>query len=158
MISVDVSTDKVQIMLTEAMKNMPLNVERALKITAMVGINIIQDRTAEGRGIKRSFAKYSTGYAKAKAVGWPSGNRRTAFGGDPSGKVNLNVSGQMTAGMSVKAKGFSAQIYFPSALNNNKAFWNQYMPKSPRYARPFFGFNDQEKRKLSKVFQKAFKV
>ena len=158
MISVNVRTEKVQIMLTEAMKNMPLNVERALKITAMVGINIIQDRTAEGRGIKGPFVRYSPGYAKAKAVGWPTGKGRRAFSGDPSGVVNLNVSGQMTAGMSVKAKGFSAQIYFPSALNNKKAFWNQYMKKSPTYARPFFGFNDQEKRTLAKKFQKAFKV
>jgi hypothetical protein len=157
-ISVKANTAKVDIALDNLMKQMPQKVERALKVTAMIGINIIQDRTAKGVGIKGPFAKYSTGYAKAKAVGWPSGERRTAFSGDPSGIVNLNVSGQMTGGMSVKAKGFSAQIYFPSALNNNKAFWNQYMQKSPRYARPFFGFNDQEKRTLAKQFQKAFKV
>ena len=158
MISVKANTAKVELKLDEIMKTMPQKVERALKITAMTGINIIQDRTARGVGIKGPFARYSPGYAKAKAQGWPNANERPAFSGDPSGIVNLNVTGQMTGGMSVKAKGFSAQIYFPSALNNKKAFWNQYMKKSPRYARPFFGFNPKEKSTLAKQFQRAFKV
>lgn len=158
MISVKANTAKVELALDEMMKTMPQKVERALSITAQYGINIIKDRTAQGRGIKGPFVRYSPGYAKAKAEGWPKGEKRRAFSGDPSGIVNLNVSGEMTGGMSSEAKGFRARIYFPIALNNNKAFWNQYMKKSPRYARPFFGFNAEEKRTLAKVFQKAFKL
>jgi hypothetical protein len=153
-ISVDVRTDKVQIMLTEAMKNMPLKVERALSITAQQGINIILDRTEKGRGIKGPFARYAPytpAYAKRKAEGWPSTKTQRAFSGDPSGIVNLNVRGEMLGAMISKSKGLTATISFARATENNKAYWNSRK-------RPFFGFNDKEKRTLAKVFQRAFKL
>lgn len=158
MISVKANTVKVELKLDEIMKTMPQKVERALSITAMEGIRIIKDRTAKGKGINGPFARYSPGYAKAKAEGWPTGDKRTSFGGDPSRIVNLNLRGEMLGSMTSKAKGFTASIYFGRSAENNKAFFNQYMPKSPIYARPFFGFNAKEKRTLGKIFQRAFRL
>jgi hypothetical protein len=150
-ISVQANTAKVEIALDNLMKQMPQKVERALTITAQQGINIILDRTEKGRGINGPFARYTPAYAKRKAEGWPSTKTQRAFSGDPSGIVNLNVRGEMLASMTSKAKRTTATIFFSRATENNKAYWNSRK-------RPFFGFNDQEKRTLAKVFQKVFKV
>lgn len=151
MISVKANTAKVELALDDLMKTMPQKVERALSITAQQGINIILDRTAEGMGVKGPFARYTPQYAKRKAEGWPTTRTQRAFGGDPSGIVNLNVRGEMLGAMISKAKGMSATISFARSTENNKAYWNNRK-------RPFFGFNPQEKRTLAKVFQKAFKL
>lgn len=151
MISVKANTAKVEIALDNLMKQMPQKVERALSITAQQGINIILDRTEKGRGINGPFTRYTPAYAKRKAEGWPSTKTQRAFSGDPSGIVNLNVRGEMLASMTSKAKRTTATIFFSRATENNKAYWNSRK-------RPFFGFNDQEKRTLAKVFQKAFKL
>jgi hypothetical protein len=150
-ISVDVRTDKVQIMLTEAMKNMPLKVERALSVTAMIGINIILDRTEKGQGISGPFVRYTPAYARRKAQGWPIGKTQRSFSGDPSGIVNLNVRGEMLGSIKSQAKGMRAVISFGRSAENNKAYWNNRK-------RPFFGFNGKEKLTLAKQFQRAFKV
>lgn len=151
MISVKANTAKVELKLDEIMKTMPQKVERALSITAMTGINIILDRTAKGQGINGPFARYTPAYAARKAQGWPSTKTQRAFGGDPSGVVNLMVRDEMLSSMTSKAKGFTASIFFARATENNKAYWNSRK-------RPFFGFNPQEKRTLTKQFQKAFKL
>lgn len=151
MISVKINSDKVLINLTNMMKKMPHETKRALSITAQFGINMIQDRTAEGIGVNKPFTAYSPGYAKRKAEGWPSGKNQRSFGGDSSGIVNLNLRGEMLASMTSKASPRKAVIFFGRKAEVNKAFWNNKQ-------RPFFGFNDKEQRKLRTVFSKAFKV
>lgn len=146
---VDVDATKVTALIKNAAKALPKDVDRALSITAQQGINIIQDRTAEGRGYRGRFMPYTPQYAKAKAEGWPGTASRRAFSGDPSGIVNLQVRGTMLSSMtSNKVSSTAYEISFSRAAENAKAYWNNR-------TRKFFGFNQQEKRQLARVFSKV---
>lgn len=125
------------------------DIVNALSATAQQGIVTILDRTLKGKGYQYRFKRYSPEYAKSKAEGWPRTKNRRAFGGDPSGKVNLMVSGNMLS--SIKSKvdkpQLTAEIGFSRATEAKKAYWNNQ-------SRPFFGFNQREKNFLRKFFYK----
>ena len=125
-------------------------IKLALSRTAQVGINIIQDRTAEGQGYKGKFKAYSKGYAKAKKSGWPKSKDRSSFSGDASGIVNLNVTGKMTGGMTSKANSSRAVIFFTNPNATEKAVYNNKI-------RAFFGFNRLEEKQLAKTFERFLK-
>lgn len=131
--------------LAKVIKNTPKVSKRALIQTADYGKQIILQRTAKGIGYEGRFRRYSPQYAIRKKEGWKG------FSGDPSGKVNLMVSGHMLRSMQTQADHKEGSIYFsnPSAaklaLGNNQT-------------RPFFGFNNREKTKLVRFFRKRIKL
>ena len=122
-------------------------IKLALSRTAQVGINIIQDRTAEGQGYKGKFKAYSKDYAIAKKEGWPRSKSRSSFSGDASGIVNLNVTGKMTGGMTSKANSSRAVIFFTNPKITERAMINDSI-------RPFFGFSRLEEKQLAKTFER----
>ena len=147
--NVTVDATRVTAMLDKTIKALPAEIDMALQKTALAGIQIIQDRTAEGRGYLGKFARYTPQYAKRKAEGWPTGKVQRAFGGDPSGIVNLNLRGEMLGSIAQRrvTQGVR-EIYFTRATEARKAMWNNRKRK-------FFGFNASEKRSLTKFFRKA---
>lgn len=119
--------------------------EVALNKTAILGTNIILDRTSKGEGYDGRFSAYSPGYAKRKSEGWGSSSRNRGFGGDSSGVVNLRVRGEMLSSIVHKANKNEAEIFFSRAAEAKKAAMNNQL-------RPFFGFNKAEKQRLVKYF------
>lgn len=123
------------------------SIKLALSRTAQQGIVIIEDNIDEGKGYKGPFKKYSTGYAKAKKEGWPRTKDRRSFSGDPSGDVNLTVSGLMRGALTTKANSSRAEIFFSNANANKKAAFNNK-------TRPFMGFNRRDEKRLRNVFER----
>jgi len=125
------------------------DIVKALSTTAQQGIVVILDRTKKGKGYETRFKRYSPQYARAKAQGWPRSKTRRAFGGDPSGKVNLMVSGNMLSSIksTVDKPQLTAELSFSRATEAKKAYWNNQI-------RPFFGFNQREQKFLRKFFYK----
>jgi len=131
-------------------KELSDSVKRALSRTAQAGVNIIEDRTAEGKGIDGAFRKYSPSYQKAKSSGWPKTDKRRGFGGDSTGIVNLSVHGTMLGSMTTRANSRQAEIFFSRATESKKAAMNNK-------TRPFFGFNRKEEKRLGQVFFRNLK-
>ena len=108
--------------------------KRALLRTAAVGINIIQDRTAEGRGYKDgAFKPYSADYSKFRTDKGRSTN------------PNLNFSGKMMNAMTSRANYKKAEIFFRGRTESGKAAGNTAL-------RPFFGFSRDEEQVLARAF------
>ena len=134
-------------------RQMPGVLTKALRATAQFGVQVIQDRTEKGVGYEGRFKAYSAQYRKAKSAGWPASKAgsksfRPAFSGDTTGVVNLNVTGKMLGSMSSRSLGFNkAEIYFTRPTEGKKAAFNQEI-------RPFVGFNNSEKQRLKKFFNK----
>lgn len=144
-----VNATRVTGLLDNTIKALPQEVDMALQKTALAGIQIIQDRTAEGTGYFGKFAPYNPQYAKRKAEGWPRGKVTRAFGGDASGIVNLTVHGEMLSAMAQrKVSQGVREIYFTRATEARKAYYNNLKRK-------FFGFNQKEKRRLGQFFKKV---
>lgn len=127
--------------LDRKVKKMPQMIDRALSLTAQQGINIILDRTAVGKGINTPFKPYNEKYAKFRA----QRGRQIA-------PVDLNFTGRMLASMSAKRirKGVQ-RISFNRAEEARKALFNNQ-------TRRFFGFNQSEKSRLSKIFKGQMKI
>jgi hypothetical protein len=141
-IEFDINTKEIAARMAAYEGDVDKNIDTALYATAQHAVAIILDRTEAGMGVLGIFKPYSASYAKAKKEGWPASARRSAFSGDPSGKVNLNVTGEMTgAMMSVKGRGF-AEIKFSNPRASRKAYFNN----KTRY---FFGLNATEKKRLT---------
>lgn len=147
-----VDATRVTALLDNTITALPQEIDLALQKTALKGIQIIQDRTAEGQGYMGKFVRYTPEYAKRKAEGWPSTKSRRAFGGDPSGVVNLNVTGEMLGSMAQRrVRQNVREIYFPRATEATKAYYNNQRRK-------FFGFSPTEKSTLGRFFKKALLV
>jgi len=155
-VKMDIDSTRLQANLRKLQKSIPAKVKRTLMQTAQFGTTIILDRTEKGIGYSGRFKPYDAKYRAYKRQGWPSskpGARtyRPSFGGDSSGAVNLNVTGKMLGSMQSKyVSNGVAQIYFSRATEAKKAAFNNDK-------RPFFGFNQTEKARLSKFFFKRLK-
>ena len=146
---VRVDATRVTGLLDNTIKALPEDIDRALAKTALAGIQVIEERTARGTGYLGKFAPYDPQYARAKAQGWPRTNTRRAFGGDPSGIVNLTVHNEMLSSMAQRRVSQGVrEIYFTRATEARKAYYNNLKRK-------FFGFNQTEKRRLGQFFRKA---
>lgn len=146
-IDISLSTAAIKDRLKQIERDLPKELDTALYETAQVGAAIILDRTEKGQGIKGAFAPYSARYAKEKREGWPKDKYRSSFSGDPSGIVNLNVTGEMTDSMiPIKGRGF-AKIKFSKPSAAKKAFFNNKK-------RPFFGFSRGERQRLVNYLKK----
>ena len=123
--------------------------KKALSETAIKGNEIIKNRTAEGVGINGPFKKYSEYYRNEKKSGWPRTSDRPAFSGDPSGTVNLMVTGQMLGAQMTRSFDRKSEIFIRGKEANRKAAKNSR-------TRPFFGFNEKEERDLQAFFFRRF--
>lgn len=144
-----IDTSDVDRLFNRLRRQFPKDVANALSATAQKGITTILDRTERGVGYKGAFSRYTPEYARRKAEGWPQAQGRRAFSGDPSGAVNLMVTGNMLGSMTAKLdkQKLTAEIRFTRAGEAKKAFFNNQK-------RPFFGFNQKEKMILRKFFYK----
>jgi len=125
--------------LTKRGKNLKSSVKKALLITALKGINIIEARTSKGRSYKGTFfKKYSANYAAYRL----QKGRST--------KPDLQFTGQMISSMSAISTSGYAEIYFTRATESKKAAMNDKK-------RPFFGFSRKEQKTLSKTFERYLK-
>jgi hypothetical protein len=112
------------------------NKTKALSVTAQQGINIILDRTAKGYSwTGQSFKPYTPQYAAF----------RSERGHSTS--PNLYFNGNMLGSMTHEVRRDEAIIFFARAEEAAKASGNNR-------SRPFFNFNDQERRKLSQIFRR----
>tara|TARA_B110000879_G_C10721613_1_gene336798 strand:- start:73 stop:492 length:420 start_codon:yes stop_codon:yes gene_type:complete len=119
-------------------KALSLSVKKALSITAQAGVNIILDRTKDGKGYKGNFEQYNSTYAAFRA-------------GKGRGSVpDLSFTGKMLGSMTTKASSKQAEIFFRGATESGKAAGNDKK-------RPFFGFNNSEEEKLGRIFFRALK-
>lgn len=120
-------------------KNVGARLKKALSITAQKGVNIIENRTADGVGYKDgAFKKYSEKYEAFRE----SRGR--------SDKPDLNFTGKMLGSMTTKANRREANIFFTRAAEAKKAAMNNK-------TRPFFGFSKSEEKQLGKVFFRYLK-
>ena len=133
--------------LAQLERTIPAKIDKALAKAAIDGVAIIKNHAEDGRGYKGTFKKYSNSYAQAKSQGWTKTATRSAFSGDPSGKVNLMVTGNMLSALSTKKGRKKATIYFTRAAEAKKAAFNNRV-------RPFMGFSRADRRKLRDRFAK----
>ena len=120
-------------------KELSDSVKRALSRTAQAGVNIIEDRTAEGRGYKGGkFSEYNPVYAAFR--------RSKGRGEIP----DLQFTGKMLGSMTTRANSKQAEIFFSRATESKKAAMNDKK-------RPFFGFSQKEEKKLGEIFFRNLK-
>ena len=112
------------------------DIVKALDKTAQVGIGVILNRTAKGKGYETRFRGYSPEYAEFRS----KRGRQSKF-------VDLNFTGQMLSGIRRKLDktALTAEISFTNALAAKKAFHTNR-------TRPWFGFNQREKNYLRRFF------
>jgi hypothetical protein len=138
-ITVKTNEKKVRAALRKKGKDVDKSLKRALSRTAQEGINIIQDRTEDGKGYKSgAFKGYSEKYAKFR--------RKKGRGK----KVDLQFTGRMLGSMTSKADKKKANIFFTRATEAKKAAMNNK-------TRPFFGFSKKEETLLGNVFFRNIK-
>ena len=110
------------------------SIKSALSITAQEGINIIEQRTQDGKGYKDgAFKPYSEKYSRF---------RRSRGRGQ---NVDLQFTGRMLGSMTSRADSKKAIIFFTRAEEAKKAAMNNK-------TRPFFGFSRKERKQLGRVF------
>lgn len=113
------------------------NLKRALSVTAQTGINIMLDRTAKGTGIDGAFKSYTPDYENFRS--------QSGRGVTP----NLFFSGNMLGSMTSEVRKNEGIIFFSRREESAKASKNNK-------SRPFFGFTNKEKGKLSEVFKRYY--
>ena len=112
------------------------NKRKALSITAMEGINIIEDRTSKGQGVNGPFKSYTPQYAAFRAQ-----NKLNT-------RPDLSFTGQMLSSMTAsRPTSNSVTIFFRGADNARKAAFNNK-------TREFFSFNKRERGILRNIFRK----
>ena len=119
-------------------KELKGSVKGALLKTALHGINIIEDRTAENRGLKGRFPKYSQKYLEFRESKGRGKN------------VDLQFTGKMLGSMSAISTSRYAEIYFMRGAEAKKA-------AGVGKKRPFFGFSRKERHRLAEFLFKALK-
>tara|TARA_R100000541_G_scaffold42747_2_gene50041 strand:- start:638 stop:1060 length:423 start_codon:yes stop_codon:yes gene_type:complete len=121
----------------DAVDEVKVKIKSALLRASLVGINVIQDRTAKGQSYKGgAFKPYSEQYAVF----------RQKIGAQQ--QPNLEVSGRMLGAMTSKANHKQAEIFFRGAEESRKASQNEK-------TRPFFGFSRMEEKRLAEAFERA---
>ena len=135
---------RVTALLDRSVKALPAEIDKALAMTAMQGINMIEDRTESGRGYLGAFRPYSESYAKFRS------NR-----GRQVSPVNLNFTGRMLSSMATRRVSRGVQeIYFTRAEEARKAYFHNVTGAGKgRITRKFFGFNENEQNRLRQFFK-----
>ena len=124
----------------------------AMTRTVLAGAQIIEDRTAKGRGINKVFARYSNTWLRIRqSLGKSSPTVNLEFGYERSGNRWVSRPSMLSA---LQGKAQSKKlgiIYFtrPDAAKR-AAMVNK--------KRPFFGFNRKEERRLRDVYMSGVKI
>ena len=141
---VEFNATRVTALLDRTVKALPAEIDKALAVTAMQGINIIENRTSQGKGYLGAFRPYSDSYAKFRA------NR-----GRNINPVDLNFTGRMLGSMATRKLSRGVQeIYFTRAEEARKAYFHNVTGAGKgRITRKFFGFNQNEQNKLRQFFK-----
>jgi len=124
----------------------------AMTRTVLAGAEIIEDRTAKGRGINRGFARYSSSWLKIRqALGKSSPTVNLEFGYERSGNRWVSRPSMLSA-LQGKAQSKKLGIIYFTRLDAAKraAMVNK--------TRPFFGFNRKEERRLADVYMSAINI
>lgn len=138
-VNITTNADKIERALKKKGKDIGASFKKALSITAQEGVNIIENRTADGVGYKDgAFVRYTEKYREF---------RESRGRGD---KPDLNFTGKMLGSMTTKANRREANIFFTRAAEAKKAAMNNK-------TRPFFGFSKTEEKQLGKVFFRHIK-
>lgn len=137
-ISLESNLDGIAKKVNNQGKELRGSVKSALLKTALHGINIIEDRTADNRGLKGRFPKYSPKYLEFRKSKGRGKN------------VDLQFTGKMLGSMSAISTNSYAEIYFMRATEAKKA-------SGVGKKRPFFGFSRKERSNLAEVLFKALK-
>lgn len=138
-VNITTNARKVEKALKKKGKDVAASFKKALSITAQEGVNIIENRTADGKG-------YKDGAFKAYNEKYQAFRRKKGRGIKP----DLNFSGKMLGSMTTKANRKEAKIFFTRAAEAKKAAMNNK-------TRPFFGFSKSEEKQLGKVFFRYLK-
>lgn len=136
MIDLELDTKKLDAMLNKVGRQLPADIKKSLCATAQYGIYNILDRTERGVGYRGIFQPYSNSYAGFRS----KKGRQTSV-------VDFNFSGRMLSSIKSKCMLNEATISFNRATEAKKA---AMLNKT----RPWFGFNQTEKNKLSHFFYK----
>ena len=138
-VNITTNARKVEQALKKKGKDVAASFKKALSITAQEGVNIIENRTADGKGYKDGvFKRYNEKYEAFRRK---------------NGRVinpDLNFSVKMLGSMTTKANRKEAKIFFTRAAEAKKAAMNNK-------TRPFFGFSKSEEKQLGKVFFRYIK-
>lgn len=137
-ISLDSNLKGISKKISNQGKELKGSVKSALLKTALLGINIIEDRTAENRGLKGRFPKYSQKYLEFREKNGRGKN------------VDLQFTGKMLSSMSAISTSRYAEIYFIRGTEAKKA-------AGVGKKRPFFGFSRKERHRLAEFLFKALK-
>jgi phage gpG-like protein len=120
-------------------------IKLALSRAGQQGINLILDRTADGKDVKdKAFKPYSKKGWKDGYYGWRK--RRSK-----STRPNLFDKGHMVGSITSRSNSEQATIFFSTGAESRKAAFNQKI-------RPFFGFSRKDKKELAKFFARNLKV
>jgi hypothetical protein len=131
-VKISVSTSKINFSLFK--KKISKETQLALKKAGLKAIQIIQDRTAKGQGVKGAFKAYSASYANDRREnGYPV-------------KPDLFRTGAMLGSMQARQKSNYVEIYFNAREQNKKAFYNDKI-------RPFFDLTRKEQLEIQKLFR-----
>lgn len=148
MMSVNISLDDkaVKALMNAYPKRIKKSSTIAINKTASRVKDLIQRRTAQGRGINGGFKPYAKSTRKSRS------NR-----GRQVGVVDLFDSGKMMGSMIMKPKNpFLAEVTFLGTPQKRKAMWHHKgLGNLPE--RPFFDISSAEKPLVASVFIKEFK-
>lgn len=139
-IDIKIDSKKLEATIKDAIKNYPREIETALWRTSQAGIQVIEDRTAKGKGINGVFTPYTPEYEAYKK----------RLQGKFFQGVNLSVTNEMLGSMiATKPRNNKSFIRFSRPKAAEKAVYNNRI-------RPFFGFNQREEGALRTFFRKEF--
>lgn len=129
---ISISTSNVN--LGTYQKQISKELRLALVKAGLLAKQIILQRTAKGQGVEGKFKQYSDSYKEyRKDKGLPT-------------NPDLFSTGAMLGAMQNRVKADYAELYFVSAEQNKKAFFNDK-------SRPFFNLNNKEKERVRKLFR-----
>lgn len=137
-VDLKINTAKLKTRMDRAGADLDKKIRQGLSITAQEGTNVILNMLNKGKGYRGPFLPYSPAYLKWKTS--PKGGRAR------SSVVNLQLTNYMVESMFVPpVSGKTAYIKFSNPVAAGRAAFNNVK-------RPFFGFNNYQKKYLAKFF------
>lgn len=129
---ISISTSKVN--LGTYQNQISKELRTALAKAGSLAKQIILQRTEKGQGVEGKFEQYTAKHAKRR--------KKNTLPAIP----DLRFTGEMFKAFNVRIKADYAELYFVSAEQNKKAFFNDKI-------RPFFDLNNKEKERVRKLFR-----
>jgi len=141
----------------------------AMTRTVLAGAEIIEDRTAKGRGINRGFARYSSSWLQIRrALGKTSSTVDLQFGYErlPNTRIGSPNDSKFANRVQAAYKSRPSMLAALHGKAQSKTVGIIYFtrPDAAKRAamvnktRPFFGFNRKEERRLADVYMSAINI